>query len=91
MVAKQNEKDIYLRILDPDGAVLSDMATGSGSFVHGGKEMIYSSKETITFSNTRQTIDIFYGRGGIQMKEGKYAIEVYSEGFKIGQGDFTVK
>ncbi|CAG4994985.1 hypothetical protein DYBT9275_01513 [Dyadobacter sp. CECT 9275] len=90
-VAKQNEKDIFLRILDPDGAVLSDMATGSGSFVYGGKEMIYSSKETITFSNTGQMIDIFYGRGGIQMKEGRYAIEVYSEGFKIGQGDFTVK
>jgi len=90
-VAKQNEKDIYLRILDPEGAVLSDMATGSGSFVFNGKEMIYSSKQTVNFTNTGQAVDIFYGRGGIAMKEGKYAIEVYSEGFKIGNGDFTVK
>jgi len=90
-VAKQNEKDIYLRILDPDGAVLSDMATGSGAFTFNGKEMIYSSKQTINFTNSRQSVDIFYGRGGIQMKDGKYAIEVYSEGFKIGQGEFTVK
>lgn len=90
-VAKQNEKDIYLRILDPDGAVLSDMATGSGSFMYNGKELIYSSKQTISFSNTGQSVDIFYGRGGIPMKDGKYAIELYSEGFKIGQGDFTVK
>nr|WP_295923567.1 hypothetical protein [uncultured Dyadobacter sp.] len=90
-VAKQNEKDIYLRILDPDGAVLSDMATGSGSFMFNGKEMIYSSKQTISFTNSGQSIDIFYGRGGIAMKDGKYAIELYSEGFKIGQGDFTVK
>lgn len=90
-VAKQNEKDIYLRILDPEGAVLSDMATGSGAFTHNGKEMIYSSKQTINFTNSRQSVDIFYGRGGIPMKDGKYSIEVYSEGFKIGQGDFTVK
>ena len=90
-VAKQNEKDIYLRILDPEGAVLSDMATGSGAFSYNGKEMIYSSKQTINFTNSRQLVDIYYGRGGIQMKDGKYSIEVYSEGFKIGQEDFTVK
>jgi len=90
-VAKQNEKDIFLRILDPEGAVLSDMATGSGAFTYNGKEMIYSSKQTINFTNTRQGVDIYYGRGGIPMKDGKYSIEVYSEGFKIGQGDFTVK
>ncbi|MGG7661988.1 hypothetical protein [Dyadobacter sp. BHUBP1] len=90
-VAKQNEKDIYLRILDPDGAVLSDMATGSGSFMYNGKELIYSSKQTVSFTNTGQSVDIFYGRGGIPMKDGKYVIELYSEGFKIGQGDFTVR
>jgi myosin heavy subunit len=90
-VAKQNEKEIYLRILDPDGAVLSDMATGSGSFMYNGKELIYSSKQTISFTNSGQSVDIFYGRGGIPMKDGKYAIELYSEGFRIGQGDFTVK
>ncbi|SEJ54305.1 hypothetical protein SAMN05216327_112140 [Dyadobacter sp. SG02] len=90
-VAKQNEKDIYLRVLDPDGAVLSDMATGSGSFMFNGKELIFSSKQTVSFTNTGQSVDIFYGRGGIPMKDGKYVIELYSEGFKIGQGDFTVK
>lgn len=90
-VAKQNEKEIYLRILDPDGAVLSDMATGSGSFIFNGRELIYSSKQTVSFTNTGQSVDIFYGRGGIPMKDGKYAIELYSEGFKIGEGDFTVR
>lgn len=90
-VAKQNEKDIYLRVLDPDGAVLSDMATGSGSFIYGGKEIIYSSRQNVNFNNSKQKVDIFYGRGGVTMKDGKYVIELYSEGFKIGQGDFTVK
>lgn len=90
-VAKQNEKEFFLRILDPEGAVLSDMATGSGSFMFNGKELIYSSKQSMNFDNSGQSVDIFYGRGGIPLKDGKYSIEVYSEGFKIGQGDFTVK
>ena len=90
-VAKKNEKEIYLRILNPDGAVLSDMATGSGAFTVGGKEMIYSSKQTIQFSNTNQPVDIFYGRGGIPMKDGKYVVEVLCEGREIGKADFTVK
>lgn len=90
-VAQQNNKEIFLRILDPDGAVLSDMATGSGSFMYNGQELIYSSKQTVAFDNTRQSVDIFYGRGGIPLKDGKYSIEVYTEGFKIGEGEFTVK
>ena len=90
-VARKNEKDIYLRILNPDGAVLSDMATGSGAFTVGGKEMIYSSKQTIEFTNTQQTVDIIYGRGGIPMKDGKYVVEVLCEGVQIGKADFTVK
>ena len=90
-VARKNEKDIYLRILNPDGAVLSDMATGSGAFTVGGKEMIYSSKQTVEFTNTQQTVDIIYGRGGIPMKDGKYVVEVLCEGVQIGKADFTVK
>ncbi len=90
-IAKQDRKEVYLRILDPDGAVLSDMATGSGAFIHNGREMIYSSKQAVNFNNTGQSMDIMYGRGGIPFKDGKYTVELYSEGFKIGQGDFEVK
>ncbi len=90
-IARQDRKEVYLRILDPNGAVLSDMATGSGAFIYNGREMIYSSKEAINFDDTRQSLDIMYGRGGVPLKDGKYTVELYSEGFKIGQGDFTVK
>lgn len=90
-IASQDRKEVFLRILDPNGAVLSDMATGSGAFIYNGREMIYSSKEAINFDNTRQKLDIMYGRGGVPLKDGKYAVELYSGGFKIGEADFTVK
>ena len=90
-VAKQNRKEILMRVLDPQGAVLSDMATGSGAFVYNGREMIYSAKEAVNFTNSREQVAIYFGRNGMPLKDGKYVIELYCEGFKIGQGDFTVR
>lgn len=90
-VAEANDKEVYLRVLDPDGAVLSDMATGSGSFIHNEREMIYSSKQRIRYNNQRMPVSIIYGRGGLPLKEGTYTVELYAEGFKIGQGSFTVR
>ena len=91
-LAKHNDKDIYIRILDPAGAVIADMATGSGEFMYGGKGMIYTAMQTIQFDNTRQQVNFVYGRGGQQrFNEGRHVVEVYSEGFKIGEGEFTVK
>ncbi|WP_375446034.1 hypothetical protein [uncultured Fibrella sp.] len=90
-LTQQNAKDIYLRILDPSGAVISDMATGSGEFTYANKEMIYTAMQRIDYSNTGQQVSFTYGRGGQRFNEGRHTIEIYSEGFRIGQGEFTVK
>ncbi|GAB3934654.1 hypothetical protein [Larkinella terrae] len=90
-LAQLNEKEIFLRILDPSGSVISDMATGSGQFIFNGQEMVYTAKQTITYDNSGQQVAFVYGRGNIPFKEGTHQIELYSEGFKIGQGEFTVK
>ncbi len=91
-IAKQDSKLIYLRLLDPDGATISDGALGSGTFTMFGKETTYTTKKEIQFTNTGQGVEMIYGRGGnIEYRAGHYAIELYSEGFKIGEGSFEVK
>lgn len=91
-IAKQDTKTIYLRLLDPDGATISDGALGSGTFTMFGKETTYTTKKEIQFTNTGQGVEMIYGRGGnIEYRAGHYAIELYSEGFKIGEGSFEVK
>ncbi|WP_020598304.1 hypothetical protein [Spirosoma panaciterrae] len=90
-LAKQEEKELYMRILDPTGAVISDLATGSGEFTYGGQGMIYTAMQRFNFDNSRQTVDFIYGRGGQRFNEGKHIIEIYCEGFRIGEGEFTVK
>lgn len=89
-LTKKENKPIYMRLIDPTGNVISDMATGSGSFNFGGKETVYTAKQTIFYDNTGQIIDFIYSRGA-PYESGKYAIELYSEDFRIGQTSFTVK
>lgn len=90
-ITKLENKLIYLRILDGEGAIVSDEAAGSGKFNVDGKEMVYTNKQIANYSNDNQKVDILYHRGGTVYKGGKYTVELYSEGFKIGTGSFEVK
>jgi len=90
-LTEQNSKEIFLRILDPSGAVIADMATGSGEFIYSGQAMIYTAKQTIQFDNTGQEVSFIYSRGGIPLKDGKHTVELYAEGFKIGTSEFEVR
>ncbi|MCU0326142.1 MAG: hypothetical protein MUF45_12950 [Spirosomaceae bacterium] len=89
-LTKKEEKVIYMRLLDPQGNVISDMATGSGAFVFGGKETVYTAKQSVFYDNSGQNVDFIYSRGAPYAK-GKYTIELYSEGFSVGRGSFDVK
>ncbi|MBP6385313.1 MAG: hypothetical protein KA313_02075 [Pseudarcicella sp.] len=89
-IAEKEHKTIYLKILDPQGATLSDMANGSGVFAFKNKEYTYTAKQKIFFDDTHQTIEFIYSRG-VAYKEGKHIVELYAEGIKIGEGFFEVK
>lgn len=89
-VTEQNEKDIYVRLLGPDGAIISDEATGSGIFNYNGQQVVYTTKQPVLYKNNNQLTEIVYARGQ-KYNSGKYNIELFSEGFKIGEGKFEVK
>lgn len=89
-LTKKENKTIYMRLADPQGNVISDMATGSGAFTFGGKETVYTSKQNVMYSNSGQNIEFIYTRGA-SYEKGQYKIELYADGFRIGQTSFTVK
>jgi FtsZ-binding cell division protein ZapB len=89
-LTKKESKTIYMRLNDPQGNVISDMATGSGAFSFGGKETIFTSKQTIMYTNAGQNIEFLYNRGS-NYEKGQYKIELYADGFRIGQTSFTIK
>ncbi len=87
-VAALDKKDIYVRVLDANGAVLEN---GNGGIVQAdGKEIGYSFKDSVPFENNDQRVSLVSGKGSSYSK-GKYNVELYSEGFKIGKGAFEVK
>lgn len=89
-LTSQDSKDIYLRVLDPQGAVIADDATGSGEFEVDGSPSKFTSRESIAYQNNNQKVEMLYDNTA-QLRPGKYSVELYSEGYKIGGTNFTIK
>jgi predicted nucleic acid-binding Zn-ribbon protein len=89
-LTKRDEKEIFMRLVDPNGNVISDMATGSGVFSFAGKETVYTTKQKVMYTNNGQNVEFVYQRG-TNYEKGTYNIELYSESFRIGTGSFTIK
>lgn len=85
-----DSKTIYMRIIDPSGATISDTKTGSGVFQYNGQEQGYTISKDVVYSNNNQDVSILYDRDA-PFTSGKYTIELYAEGFSIGEGSFSVK
>lgn len=86
----QESKDIYVRVLDPQGAVVADDATGSGEFEVDGAPSKFTTRESIAYQNNNQKVEMLYDNTS-QFRPGKYSVELYSEGYKIGGTNFTIK
>lgn len=86
----QESKDIYVRVLDPTGAVVADDATGSGEFEIDGAPSKFTTRESVAYQNNNQKVEMLYDNTN-QFRPGKYNVELYSEGYKIGGTNFVIK
>ncbi len=89
-LTRQETKDIYVRVLDPEGAVISDDATGSGEFEINGQETKFTSRESVAYLNNNQKVEMVYDNSS-QLRPGKYSVELYAEGYRIGGGNFVIR
>jgi cell division protein ZapB len=89
-VATKEGKDVYIRVIEPDGAALFDLATGGGSFMYENKEIFYTMKTNILYTGNDQRVGFEYKKGS-PYKPGAHKVEVYCEGNMIGEGSFVVK
>lgn len=89
-VAPKETKEIMMRLIEPDGSTLYNLATGSGSFMLNGEETFYTAKRDIVFDNSEQAVSFVYSKGA-DYKKGQHTIELYTDGFIIGKTTFTLK
>ncbi|MEZ0540346.1 hypothetical protein [Fibrella arboris] len=88
-VAQVRSTDIYVRVLDTNGAVVGDN-TGAGTLWVDGHELGYSTRQTVVLEPDDQAVAIFFHRDSAY-KPGTYRVELYAEGTRIGDGRFDVK
>ena len=89
-VAPIEGKKIMIRIIDENGQVIFDVARGSGTFIFEGKEEFYTASQEILFDNTKQKLSYLYEKGS-DYTSGSYTVEVYTDDYKMGSGQFVVK
>lgn len=89
-VAPIEGKKIMIRIIDENGQVLFDVARGSGTFIFNGKEEFYTAAQEVLFDNTRQKLTFLYDKGS-EYAEGNYILEIYTDGYRMGRGEFAVR
>jgi hypothetical protein len=90
-LTEKERKTVFIRVLDPDGSTIFDASTGSGNFTFNGQELAYTTRGDLNYDNENLYIEMVYNRGGTPYREGQYKVELYAEGFKIGEGGFEVK
>jgi len=90
-VAKSGPADMYVIVTAPDGHVMSDASMNSGSFTtrtEGDRQ--FTSMANIDYQQgTRKAVTIPIRQSDFQT--GDYKIEVYQNGFKIGEGVKALK
>ncbi len=89
-VAPIGGRNIMIRVIQPNGDVLFDVAKGSGTFMKDGKEEFFTSKQEILFDNSQQELSFLYEKGSDYI-EGKHTIEIYADDYVIGKTDFVIK
>lgn len=87
-IAKQGKKDLYLKIIAPNGQILSGEGSGQGEFE--GEVSNYSIKREIDYNNQEMDVCIFYSVNG-ELERGDYKIFLYEGSNRIATTTLALK
>ncbi len=85
-------KDIYVCIISPDGKPVSVDALGSGTFTtRDGVQRTFTKKLTVNYvQGQKQSVNVEWSQNS-KFQTGDYKVEIYNNGFQIGEGTVTLK
>ncbi len=88
-IAHEGNKDILMRIISPDGTVLKDSNPVYFKMADGNEAQASISRK-VNYQNQNMDLCIYF-----EMEEeipiGTYKVEIYSEGYRIGNTSFALK
>lgn len=91
-IAQSGQTDVYVCITAPDGKPVSVPALGSGTFTTREEgEKFYSAKVPVQVEAGKRKAVQFAWKQNSEFQRGNYKIEIYHNGFKIGEGTSMLK
>ncbi len=91
-IAQPGMMDVYVLVIGPDGKPLSAEALGSGTFTtreEGDKS--FTAKVPVAVETAKKKNVEFAFTPGSNFQQGNYTIQIYQNGFKIGEGIRSLK
>lgn len=89
-IAPKGERMVYMRVTTPDLKVLAFQGEDKNSFSFNGQPLIYSAKQAVFYENDIVESCINMDRDADFVK-GEYTVELFTEGYKLGEAKFTLK
>ncbi len=92
-IAPSGSKELYVCVYSPDGKPITIPSNGSGTFQtrdDGGK--VFTNKVDINYEQGKRTpVSFDWKPEGGKYQTGDYKIEIYQNGYKIGEGTKSLK
>lgn len=91
-IAPSGETEIAVRIISPDGSTIQLQSLGSGTLKEATTDNEIPFTYTIRpdYQNDTKTVCSYWAQT-YKFAAGKYSVEVYQQGYLIGQSSFTMK
>lgn len=91
-ISPTGPKDLFICITDPKGQPISVEALGSGKFTaRDAGEKLYTTKKTVDYVQGQAAPVEVKWKQNSDFQVGEYKIEIYHNGFKIGEGKKSLK
>jgi hypothetical protein len=89
-VAEKRMHDVFLRILDPTGNLITD-PKDAGTFSSDGQDLQYTYKTSIDFKNDGSGYTIDWINPVPPFQKGTYTVLLYTDGSTMGKTSFSLK
>lgn len=91
-ISQSGQKDLFVCITGPDGNPIAVEALGSGTFsTREDGQKIFTQKVQISYTQGQKQTVSFDWKQNTNFAVGNYKIEVYHNGFRIGEGIAILK
>ena len=83
VLAKAGERDVFIRVSNQKGMVFPADGDSSNVFDYNNTQLAYSAKRTLNYQN--KSVDVCVYFSWPIFEPGTYAIDIFADGFQIGE------